>query len=112
MTVTLDLPEELATEALSRPEMLAEIVRAGLQRQRLKSPLLRDLAAMVQRLAESPESAEVAQMKVSDAGQDRLEELLENNRTGSLTAEDRREWEQFERMEYLVRAAKMVAAAR
>ena len=112
MTVTLELPDELAAEALPHPEVLAEYVRAGLRRHRVKSPLLRDLAAMVERLAESPEPAEVAQMKVSDAGQERLEELLEKNRDGSLTEEDRREWEQFERIEYLVRAAKMVAAAR
>lgn len=112
MTVTLELPDDLATEALPRPEILAEYVRAGLHRDRLKSPLLRDLAAMVERLAQSPEADEIVQMKVSDAGQERLEQLLEKNREGSLTGEESSEWQQFERMEYLVRAAKMVAAAR
>ena len=112
MTVTLELPDELSGEGLPRPEILAEYVRAGLRRDRLKSPLLRDLTAMVERLAESPEAAEIAQMTVSDTGQERLEELLEKNREGSLTDEERHEWKQFERMEYLVRAAKMVATAR
>ena len=112
MIVTLELPDEFAGESLPRAEILAGIVEAGLRRRQVRSPLLRELASMVERLAESPDPAEVAQMRVSDEGQERMEELLAKNREGGLTDEDRIEWEKFERMEYLIRAAKVAATAR
>ena len=112
MTVTLELPDEFAGESLPGAEILAGMVEAGLRRRQERSPLLREMAAMVERLAESPEPAEVARMQVSDEGQERLEELLGKNREGGLTGEDRIEWEKFERMEYLIRAAKVAATAR
>ena len=112
MTVTLELPDEFAGESLPRAEILAGIVEAGLRRRQVRSPLLRELASMVERLAESPDPAEVARMRVSGEGQERMEELLAKNREGALTDEDRIEWEKFERMEYLIRAAKVAATAR
>jgi hypothetical protein len=51
-------------------------------------------------------------MRVSEEGQDRLEDLLERNREGSLTEEERHEWAEYERMEHLVRAAKTAAMAK
>jgi DNA-binding FadR family transcriptional regulator len=87
-------------------------LEAGVRRRQLRSPLLRDLSVMLERLAASPEAREVAAMRVSEEAQERLEELLEKNREGGLSADERREWADYERMEYPVRAAKLAATAR
>lgn len=108
MKLTLDLPDDLQTEGLPREE-LAAIVEAGLRRRQLRSPLLRDLALLLERLAAAPHAHEVSEMRVSDAAEERLEYLLEKNREDRLADDERAEWEEFERMEYLVRAAKTVA---
>ena len=67
---------------------------------------------MLERLAESPAAEEVAAMQVSGERQERLEELLEGNRAGLLSPGERREWSEYERMEYPVRAARTVAIAK
>lgn len=67
---------------------------------------------MVEKLAAAANGDSVAGFKVSDAAQSRMEDLLEKNREGELTPKERLEWEEFERLEYLVRAAKTAALAR
>ena len=112
MTVTLEWPDELVAQPLPHAAVLARLVEWGVKRRQLRSPLLRELSVMLERLAETPGPAEVAAMRVSEQGQDRLEELLERNRDGILSADERNEWAEYERMEYLVRAAKTAAMAK
>jgi DNA-binding FadR family transcriptional regulator len=112
MTVTLELPDELEAQPLPQTAVLARLLEWGVKRRQLRSPLLRDLSMMLERLAESPDATEVAAMRVTDQGQDRLEELLERNRDGTLTADERNEWAEYERLEHLVRAAKTAAMAK
>ena len=45
----------------------------------------------------------------STALQDRVEDLLEKNRTVGLTPEEQKEWEQYQYLEHLVRLAKAKA---
>lgn len=112
MTVTLELPDEIGTEPLPNSRVLASFIEAGLRRRRVPSALLRELSAMVERLSDSPSAEEIAAMRVGDDAQERMEDLLEKNREGTLSAEERREWEEFERLECLVRMAKVSAAAK
>lgn len=112
MTVTLELPDELVAGPPPQRALLVQLLESGLRRRRQASPLLRDLSIMLERLAESPDAAEVAAMRVSPEGQERLEDLLERNREGTLSAEERHEWAEYERMEYPLRAAKTVALTR
>ena len=112
MTVTLELPDEIGAEPLPNPRVLAGFIEAGLRRRRVRSALLRELSAMVERLSDSPSAAEIAAMRVGDEAQERMEDLLEKNREGTLTDDERHEWEEFERMECLVRMAKVSAAAK
>ncbi len=112
MTVTLELTDEVAGNALPNARVLAGFVEAGLRRQRVESVLVRELSAMVERLSESPGPDEIIAMRVSNAAQDRMEELLERNREGKLSDDERREWDDFERLECLVRIGKISAAAR
>ena len=112
MTVTLELPDEVAGEPLPDARILAGFLQAGLRRHRVESVLVRELSAMVERLSESPGPEEIIAMRVGDAAQERMEELLERNREGALSDDERREWDEFERLECLVRMGKISAAAR
>lgn len=112
MNVTLELPDDLAAQPLPQKAVLARLVAWGVKRRQLPSPLLRDLSVMLEHLAESPALDEVAGMRVSAEAQSRLDELLERNREGRLTADERNEWAEYERMEHLVRAAKTAAMAK
>ena len=112
MTVTLELPDELEAQPMPQPAVLARLLEWGVKRRQLRSPLLRDLSVMLEHLAESPAASEVAAMRVSEQGPERLEELLERNRKGNLSADERSEWAEYERLEHLVRAAKTAAMAK
>jgi hypothetical protein len=112
MTVTLEQPDEIGTEPLPNPRVLAGFIEAGLRRRRVPSALLRELSTMVERLSDSPSAEEIAAMRVGDEAQERMEDLLDKNREGTLTDEERREWEEFERMECFVRMAKVSASAK
>ena len=112
MTVTLELPDELKAQPMPQPAVLSRLLEWGVKRRQLRSPLLRDLSVLLERLAEAPDAAEVAAMRVSDQAQERLDELLEKNRDGTLSVDERNEWAEYERLEHLVRAAKTAAMAK
>ena len=52
---------------------------------------------------------EVLALRPSPEFQDRIDALLEKNRTIGLTVEELREWEKYEQVEHLVRMAKIRA---
>ena len=57
-------------------------------------------------LASLPEPEEIVALRPSKVLEDRVRDLLEKNRTVGLTADEQREWEQYEYLEHLVRRAK------
>ena len=57
-------------------------------------------------LAESADAQRVLAFHLSDQKQARLDELLEKNREGTLTAEESAELDAYERFEHLVRLLK------
>jgi hypothetical protein len=57
-------------------------------------------------LAESADAQRVLAFHLSDQKQARLDELLEKNREGTLTAEESTELDAYERFEHLVRLLK------
>ena len=65
---------------------------------------------MLEALARLPSPEEVMALRPSSALQERFEALLEKNRSAGLSAEERREWEQYQYVEHLVRMAKGRAA--
>jgi len=68
------------------------------------------MAAVLEALASLSTPEEVLALRPSAALQERIEELLERNRSGRLSAEEQREWEQYQHVEHLVRLAKARAA--
>jgi hypothetical protein len=63
-------------------------------------------------LAHSPSAEEVIALRACPILQTRVEELLVKNRSVGLDDEERREWEQYEQVEHLVRMAKARVALR
>jgi hypothetical protein len=57
-------------------------------------------------LAESADAQRVLAFHLSDQKQARLDELLEKNREGTLTAEESMELDAYERFEHIVRLLK------
>ena len=64
---------------------------------------------MLEQLAALPTPEEVLALRPAPPLQKRLDELLETNRSSSWSPADRREWEQYQYVEHLVRMAKISA---
>jgi hypothetical protein len=63
-------------------------------------------------LAGLPGPEEILKFKASDRLQSRVRALLEKNREEALTPQEQEEWEHYERIEHLVRTAKIKAATK
>jgi hypothetical protein len=70
------------------------------------------LAQVLEALASLPSPEEVLAMRPSAALQARVEELLAKNRTAGLSDSERREWEQYQYADHLVRMAKAQATVK
>jgi hypothetical protein len=70
------------------------------------------LADVLETLASLPSPEEVLALRPSALLQAEIDELLEKNRSGTLSPEDQRAWEQYQYVEHLVRLAKARAAGK
>ena len=110
MTVTLTIADELANQLRPYEAQLSEILELGIREWRARSEVgyagVRDV---MEKLAALPAPDEVLALRPAPPLQDRIDELLEKNRTGGLSLEDRREWDVCRYVEHLVRLAKINA---
>ena len=65
---------------------------------------------VMEKLAALPAPEEVMAFRPAPPLQERIDSLLEKNRMGALSLEDRREWDLCRYVEHLVRLAKINAA--
>jgi hypothetical protein len=111
MDITLTVPEELATRLRSVEGDLPQILELGIREWHARHEAgFPGMAAILEALASLPTPEEVLALRPSPALQDRIEGLLEKSRSGSLSATEQREWEQYQYVEHLVRLAKARAA--
>ncbi len=112
MKVTLTVPDDLASELQSLDEdEMSRLLQLGLRRQNGASPEeFEGLTDVLETLAELPSPEEVLALRPCETLQHRVEELLEKNRTTSLSADEERWWQRYEFIEHLVRIAKAKAA--
>jgi hypothetical protein len=109
-TVTLDIPEELASRLTLVEDQLSHILELGLRE--LNATAQSDFegtAEVLEFLASLPEPEEIIALRPSPPLQGRISELLEKNRTTGLTPDEQREWEHYQYLEHLVRIAKAKA---
>jgi hypothetical protein len=106
--ITIKVPEELVEEIRQNEERLPEILQLGLQ-QLHGNVVFEETTALLEFLAASPSPQEVLDLHASERLEQRLNELLEFNRTRGLNEGEQKEWERYEHVEHLVRMAKIRA---
>lgn len=107
MAISITLPDELANQVRQHENDLPEILTLGLREWHARQePGFAGLSGVLETLATLPTPEEVLALRPTPLVQGRIDELLEKNRTGGLTPEEQREWNQFQFVEHLVRLAK------
>jgi hypothetical protein len=112
MDFTLTIPDELATRLRGVEDQLPEILELGLREWLSTPPDYAGLNDLLEMLARLPSPEEVLALRPATILQARIEELLDKNRAGGLSPEERREWAHYEYIEYLIRLAKARAIQR
>lgn len=113
MTLTLDLSEDLEGRLRPFEDQLPQILELGLRElNAVAQPGFAGIAEVLELLAGLPSPEEILALRPSPALQDRINALLEKNRTQGLTQTEEQEWERFQYLEHLVRIAKAKAKAR
>src|ERR1043165_9350709 len=111
MEITFTLPEELVTRLQPMQPHLPQILELGMREWVAQQGSgFAGLADVMKTLATLPTPQEVLALRPSAALQERLDDLLEKNQTGTWSAAERQEWEQYQYVEHLVRLAKANAA--
>jgi len=112
MQLTVEVPSELAPQLADAGEQnFAQILALGLREWRSRQGVeFPGLNAIVERLAQLPEPAEVLALRPTPEMQERVNELLAKNRNGGLSPQDEAEWQRYEFAEHIVRMAKARAA--
>jgi hypothetical protein len=98
-TVTLELPDELATLVEQQRDRLPELLALSLHSPPLLAQLYRDILHF---FASQPTPEEIAAFRPSQVMQERLRLLVGRAHDGSLTAAEAAELGEFERVEHLV----------
>jgi hypothetical protein len=102
MQMTIDIPDDLARELEPKRERLAEILRRGLGELGLlqvgNSALADEVLTF---LARGPKPQEIVAFRPSTQSVERIRELLEKNRGGTLTTEEEAEMDYVQSLNHL-----------
>jgi hypothetical protein len=105
--ITLKLPDELVDRLRSHEDRLPEILELGLRELQAEGQgQFEGAAEVLEFLAALPSPEEILQLRPSERLAKRIQHLLEKNRSGELDAQEKRDWENYEFLEHLVRMAK------
>jgi len=107
MQITLDIPDRLAQQLQPYHDRLPEILERGLATfPTFDRPLDLDEQTIITLLASRPTPEQILAIRPSSALQDRMSELLAQNKAGSLSPAQEAELERYLTLEHLVRLAK------
>jgi hypothetical protein len=110
MQITLDIPEELATRLQLFSDKLPQILELGIRELNATSQTgFSGMAEILKFLATLPTPEEIINLRPSEELQKQISDLLEKNRTQSLTPAEEQLWQNYEYLEHLVRIAKAKA---
>lgn len=111
MPITVSIADDLAKQLKPYEAQFPEILALGIREFRARhEPGYQGINSVLERLAALPAPEEVLALRPTPDLQNRLDALLEKNRTTGFTAADQREWDQYQYAEHLVRLAKASAA--
>lgn len=109
-SLTVSLPDDLASQILAQEKELPRILEFGLRELNASGKSGFDGAAdVLELLAGLPTPEEILKLRPSQSLAARVSEMVEKRRTGSLSPHDEQEWERYEYLEHLVRMAKAAA---
>jgi hypothetical protein len=109
-SITLSLPDELASQIRARQQQLPRILELGLRELNAVGQSGFDGAAdVLELLATLPTPEEILNLRPSARLSARVAELIEKSRAGEMTPLDEDEWEGYEYLEHLARMAKAAA---
>lgn len=112
-SLQVEVPQELAVRLRPFNKQLPRIIELGLREWTATSqPGFEGASEVLEFLAKLPSPEETLALQPSETLQSRVGSLLEKNRSSRLTAEEEREWEQYQYLEHLVRIAKAQALLR
>jgi hypothetical protein len=109
VTIADDLAKKLHPYEAQFPEILELGIREWCAR---GEPGYSGVSDVMETLAALPTPEEVLALRPTRPLQERLDALLEKNRSSGLSADDQREWDQYRFLEHLVRLAKANATRR
>lgn len=113
MVLNLDLNDELAARLAPHEHQISRILDVGLREVNASSQVgFKGLAEVLETLAGLPTPEEVLDLRPALVLEERVQALLERNRTEGLSPDEEREWERYEYLEHLVRMAKAKAKLR
>jgi hypothetical protein len=110
MPTTVTIADDLASRLKPYEAQLSEILDLGIRELRARSEVgYNGVNGVLEKLAALPTPEEVLALRPAPDLQERIDTLLEKNRTTALTPDDQREWDNYEYLEHLVRLAKLSA---
>jgi hypothetical protein len=109
--ITLQVPDDLAERLRGYEPQLAQILDLGL-RELAAGQAFAGAAAFLELLATLPTPNQILDLRPSPELQQRIDELLEKSRAGSLTSSEEAEWDRYEYLEHLIRIAKASAQSK
>lgn len=111
MPLTLTIDDDLASQLSPYQAQLTEILELGIREWQARGePGYSGVHNVLEKLAALPGPEEILALRPTAPMQERLEALLEKNRTTGWSPEEQREWGQYQYLEHLVRLAKASAA--
>lgn len=97
--ITLEVPEELSEQLASVGDRLPELLALSLQQPPLPAHIYRYILNFI---ASNPTPEEIAAFRPTPEMQERLQILIERNKIGEITEQERIELDEYERIEHLV----------
>jgi hypothetical protein len=107
MLITVNIPNELATQLRPFEKQLPRLLEYGLREYAATTQVgFRGMNEVLELFAKLPTPEEILALRPSETLQTQVQRLLEKSRTEGLTSEEEQQWQQYEYLEHLVRLAK------
>src|SRR5271165_4798922 len=109
-SITVRLPDDLASQIQAQQQQLPRILELGLRELNAGEQSGFDGAAdVLELLAALPAPEQILKLRPSPRLAARVVEMVGKSRDGEMTRADEEEWERYEYLEHLVRMAKAAA---
>jgi hypothetical protein len=108
MQITLEVPDNIGQQLQQFGDRLPEILDRAMQELVLpeNATMFRDEQHILEMLASQPRPEEIFALRPAPELQVRMSELLDRNKSGSLSRQDETELDRYFLLEHLVRLAK------